>query len=50
VHGYVSAFWVAGGLLLAGFLAVAILVNAKTEDVPTDAVPVSADDTEAIPA
>lgn len=41
VHGYVSAFWVAGALLLTGFLVVLFLVNAKTEDVPTDAIPVA---------
>lgn len=48
VHGYTTAFWVAGSLILLGFLAVLILVNAKVEDVPTDAVPVS--DTDAIAA
>jgi EmrB/QacA subfamily drug resistance transporter len=41
VHSYVTAFWVAGGLIAVGFVAVLLLVNAKTEDVPTEgAVPV----------
>jgi EmrB/QacA subfamily drug resistance transporter len=37
IHSYVTAFWVAGGLIVVGFVAVLLLVNAKTEDVPTDA-------------
>lgn len=39
VHSYVTAFWVAGGLLVVGFVAVAVFVNAKREDLPTDVVP-----------
>jgi EmrB/QacA subfamily drug resistance transporter len=36
VHSYTTAFWVAGGIIAAGFIAVIALVNAKTEDVPVE--------------
>jgi EmrB/QacA subfamily drug resistance transporter len=36
VHSYTVAFWVAGGLLAVGLVAVLLLVNAKTEDVPVE--------------
>jgi hypothetical protein len=36
VHSYTVAFWVAGGLLAVGLVTVLVLVNAKTEDVPTE--------------
>jgi hypothetical protein len=39
VHSYVTAFWVAGGLILVGLAVVLTLVNARTQDVPTDALP-----------
>ncbi len=50
IHSYVTAFWVAGGLMAVGLVAVLVLVNAKTEDVPTGiAIPV-ADEGPAAPA
>ncbi len=38
IHSYVTAFWVTGGLIAVGLVAVLVLVNAKTEDVPTGEV------------
>lgn len=36
IHSYTTAFWVAAALIAAGLVAVAVLVNARTEDVPLD--------------